>query len=100
MSGRLEEALAERVRDSEVQETARRAVEDELIEWRDEGRSMPFRNNGCVVKYKDGTPTDIIRFGPETAVVVGVDAIKAHLSAAVLALLDTDRPRRPWRCLP
>lgn len=34
---------------------ARRAIEDQLIEWRDHGLMMPHRNNGFVVKDEDGS---------------------------------------------
>lgn len=58
---------------------ARRAVEDHLVEWRDERLSMPLRNNGLVIKEKDGTGSDVIRFGPETAVRIGLLALAEHL---------------------
>jgi len=77
--------LAEAVQSVEIRELARKAVEDELIEFRDAGLSMPFRNNGCVVKYRDGSSSDIIRFGPEVAVSVGVRAVAHHLADALLA---------------
>lgn len=75
-------ALAAALATPTVLETARRAVEDELIDWRDEGRFV-LRNNGCVVKWPDGTPSDIIRFGPEIAVLVGIRAVAADLAHAL-----------------
>ncbi|AXQ62096.1 hypothetical protein SEA_SKYSAND_63 [Gordonia phage Skysand] len=71
--------LREIAKDQDLLEVARKAIEDELIEWRDSGISTPFRNNGLVVKYVDGQPSDIIRFGPETAVQIGLQAIANHL---------------------
>jgi hypothetical protein len=56
---------------------ARRAIEDELIDWRDNGRFV-LRNNGFVVKYSDGTPSDIIRFGPEVGVRIALLALADH----------------------
>lgn len=57
---------------------ARRAIEDELVEWRDNGRSM-LRNNGFAIKYPDGTPSSTIRFGPETGVRIALLALADHL---------------------
>jgi hypothetical protein len=65
--------------DALLYNVARRAVEDALIEWRDKRLSMPFRNNGLVVKEKDGTSSDVIRFGPETAVRIALRALADHL---------------------
>lgn len=59
---------------------ARAAVEDELIEFRDSGLNMGVgRSNGLVVRYEDGTPSDIIRFGPEYAIRIALEAIAASL---------------------
>ena len=57
---------------------ARRAVEDELIEWRD-SRRFVLRNNGFVVKEQDGSDSSIIRFGPETGVRIALLALADHL---------------------
>lgn len=62
-----------RVTEEEL-EIARKAVEDELIEFRDSGISV-LRNNGLVIKYKDGSPSDIIRMGFEHAFALAIDAI-------------------------
>lgn len=59
---------------------ARRAIEDELVEWRDSGRFV-LRNNGLCIKYADGTDSNIIRFGPETGVRIALLAIADHLEA-------------------
>ena len=48
-------------------EVARAAIEDELIEWCD-SRMFVLRNNGFVIKEKDGEESSIIRFGPEVGV--------------------------------
>jgi hypothetical protein len=66
--------------DDELLEVARLAIEDALIEWRDERRSMPFRNNGLVVKERDGSPSDVIRFGPEMAMRIGLLAVAARVA--------------------
>lgn len=57
---------------------ARRAIEDELIEWRD-SRMFVLRNNGFVVKEMDGSPSDVIRFGPEVGVRIALRALADHL---------------------
>lgn len=58
-----------------AREIARKAVEDELIVMRDSHLSMPMRNNGCTIKEKDGSPSNIIRFGVEDAFYIGLKAI-------------------------
>lgn len=60
-------------------DVARRAIEDELIDWRDRGLSLLGRNNGLVVKYPDGSDSASIRMGPETAVRIGLQALADHL---------------------
>lgn len=70
----LLKAIAE---DEDLLEVARLAVEDKLVEWRDERRSMPFRNNGLTIRERDGSESGVIRFGPETAVRIGLRAIAA-----------------------
>ena len=60
-------------------EIGRQAIEKQLIEFRDDRMSMLMRGNGLVIKEKDGTASDIIRFGPETALFIGLKAIHKHL---------------------
>lgn len=62
-------------------EVGRKAIEDALIEWRDSRMSEPFRGNGLVVREKDGQSSDIIRFGPETALRIGLRAIADSLGS-------------------
>jgi hypothetical protein len=59
---------------------ARKAIEDELVEWRDAGRFV-LRNNGFTIKFEDGTPNSIIRFGPEHGVRIALLALADHLEA-------------------
>lgn len=71
--------LIEIAADDELLEIGRLAIEYALIDFRDE-RVFEFgRNNGLVIKEKDGTNSDIIRFGPETALKIGIVAIAAYL---------------------
>lgn len=60
---------------------ARKAIEDELVQWRDDGLSMLGRNNGLTIKYADGTPSAIIRFGPEVGVRIALNALADHIEA-------------------
>jgi hypothetical protein len=72
--------------DEDLLEVGRKAVEDELVEWRDSGRSAPrrraqIRNNGLVIKEWDGSDSHIIRLGPEDALRIGLKAIAEALGA-------------------
>lgn len=60
---------------ADMLEVGRKAIEDVLIEWRDSRLSELGRNNGLVVKEKDGKDSSIIRFGPEMALSIGIKAI-------------------------
>ena len=62
-------------------EVGRRAIEDVLVEWRDSRLSEPLRRNGLVIAERDGSRSSIIRFGPETALRIGLRAIADHLRA-------------------
>lgn len=63
----------------ELLEVGRKAIEDTLIEWRDNRLSEFMRGNGLVIREKDGSESSIIRFGPETALSIGLKAIAKHL---------------------
>ncbi len=60
---------------AELLEIGRKAIEDVLIEWRDDRLSMLGRANGLVIKEKDGGDSSIIRFGPEMALKIGLKAM-------------------------
>jgi DNA-binding FadR family transcriptional regulator len=79
---RSSEGLGAVAENDELLEVGRKAVEEALIEWRDARLSEPVRRNGLIVREKDGTPSDVIRFGPETALRIGLRAIAAHLAVA------------------
>ena len=57
-------------------EIGRKAIEDMLVEWRDSRLSEFNRGNGLVIREKDGRDSSIIRFGPETALRIGILAMK------------------------
>lgn len=63
-------------------EVGRKAIEDALVEWRDERLSELNRANGCVIRERDGTPSNVIRFGPETALRIGYKAMLAAAPAS------------------
>lgn len=58
----------------EEYEIARKAVEDTLIEFRD-ARIAVIRNNGLVIKERDGQTSPIIRLGIEQAIQIGLKAV-------------------------
>lgn len=65
--------------DDDLLEVGRKAVEQELVEWRDSRMSLLGRGNGLVIREKDGKESSIIRFGPETALRIALKAIAEHL---------------------
>ena len=65
----------------ELMEVGRKAIEDELIHWRDERLSSVNRRNGFCIRERDGTPSSIIRFGPEYGVGLALEKIAKHLEA-------------------
>lgn len=69
------EILKNLVKDDELLEIGRKAIEDTLIELRDTRLSEGYRNNGLVIKERDGMESSVIRFGPETALKIGLKAI-------------------------
>lgn len=55
-------------------EIGRKAIEDELVEWRN-SRMSEIRGNGLVIKEYDGRDSHVIRFGPETALRIALKAM-------------------------
>jgi len=74
--------LKEVAEDKELLEVGRLAVEDVLIEYRD-GRISVFRNNGLVVKERDGEASSVIRLGTEDALRIALLAMVKHLDNKV-----------------
>jgi len=66
--------------DPELLEIGRQAIEKELAERRNLRLSELNRGNGLVIKEIDGTESSTIRFGPETALRIGLEAIALHLN--------------------
>lgn len=67
----------------ELLEVGRLAIEDALIEFRDSRISALGRANGLVVREMDGSPSSIIRFGPEDGLMIGLEAMFNHIPAEV-----------------
>lgn len=65
--------------DDSLLEIGRKAVEDTLVDFRDNRLSQFTRNNGCVIREKDGASSDVIRLGPEDVLRIGLKAIADFL---------------------
>jgi hypothetical protein len=74
-------------------EAARKAVEDELIEWRD-ARRFIIGGNGFVVREKDGTESSIMRLSTAMGLRIG---IKAYLAALATAAPRTEVVTWDWK---
>ncbi len=72
--------LREIANNDKLLEIGRKAIEDLAIEFRD-SRISVLRNNGVCCKERDGTPSNTIRFGPETAIKVGLEAIASFIES-------------------
>ncbi len=64
--------------DPELLEVARFEIQRVLLEFRD-SRISQMRNNGLVIKEKDGEDSHVIRLGPEDALRIGLKAIADHI---------------------
>ena len=62
-------------------EVGRKAIEELLVSCRDNRISEIGRGNGCVIREADGKDSHVIRFGPETAVRVALNAMADYLEA-------------------
>jgi hypothetical protein len=72
--------LEEIAKDESLLEIGRLEVENILVMMRDARISAFNRNNGIVIKEKDGKESSVIRMGPETCIQIGLQAIAHHLS--------------------
>lgn len=64
----------------ELLEVGRKAIEDALVAARDCRTSLLCRNNGLVIRERDGDDSSIIRFGPEDGLRIGLKAIAAYMA--------------------
>lgn len=76
---RLAEILLELTQNEDLMEVGRKAIEDKLIEFRDARISELMRHNGFCVAEQNGSPSSIIRFGPEVGVTIALKAIAEHV---------------------
>lgn len=81
------ERLAE---NNELLEVGRKAIEDELVEWRDSRLFVLGRGNGFAIREKDGSPSDVIRFGAETGLRIALKAIAKTLSEGANPCADSE----------
>ncbi len=56
-------------------EVGRKAVEDELVYFRDERLSILGGGNGFVIREKDGSPSNIMRFGTIAGLTIALKAM-------------------------
>lgn len=78
MNGAELRALA---KDERIVEVGRRAIEDTLIDFRDERISIMGRGNGFVVREADGTDSSIIRIGTPEGLMLALRAMADALDA-------------------
>ena len=69
------EILKEVVSSPWLLEIGRKAVEDVLVDRRDNRLSVLNRGNGLVIREKDGKESCIIRMGTGDAMRIGIEAI-------------------------
>lgn len=81
MSKELAAALRELADSPEAKERARKLVEDELVAWRDSGMFL-LRRNGLAIRNKDGSGSEIIRFGFEMGWAMALKAEADRIEAA------------------
>ncbi len=66
--------LQQIIDDDRLLEIGRKAIEESLVDFRDSRLSV-MRNNGLVIRERDGTPSSVVRMGPELALRIGLRAI-------------------------
>ena len=71
--------LSEVAHNSRLLEIGRKAVEDVLVDFRDSCIFFPLRNNGLVIRERDGRDSSVIRLGVEDAIRIGLEAIDKYL---------------------
>ena len=69
--------LQQLIDNDDLLEIGRKAIEDALVELRD-ARMFIVRNNGLVIREKDGAASDVVRMGPESAIRIALLAIKEY----------------------
>lgn len=67
------------IRNDELIEVGRKAVEDTLVGFRDSRISILGRGNGLVIREASGELSGVIRLGTPEAIQIALRAISAHL---------------------
>lgn len=67
--------VVEKLLTNELLEVGRKAIEDVLVEWRNNRISEFNSGNGLVIRERDGRDSSIIRFRPDTALRIGIQAM-------------------------
>ena len=80
----VKEIFEELLENRELLELGRKAIEDVLVEWRDNRLSELNRGNGLVIRERDGKDSSVIRFGSETALRIGLEAMLQALKQSTL----------------
>lgn len=80
---KMAEHLVEAAKDRELIEIGRRAIEDELVSFRDSRIAMLGRGNGLVIREKDGQESAVIRLGLEDCLRIGLKAMALAIRASV-----------------
>lgn len=80
--GILADELEQLAGNEQMLEVGRCAIEQVLVEFRNNRISLLGRGNGLVIREKDGAGSAIIRLGPEDALRIGLRAIAAALKPA------------------
>lgn len=62
-----------------IYDVARRSVEDALVDLRDSRISIIGRNNGLVIREKDGEESSTIRLGTDMAIAIALRSIADHI---------------------
>lgn len=78
--GSLAKQLNAIAEDRELIEVGRKALEDLLVEMRDERISTPLAANGLVIKEVDGRSSSMIRVTTPEAITLAIKAIAKHLN--------------------
>lgn len=66
--------------DPDLLEVGRKAVEDALVEYRDNGISEVGCRNGFVIRHKDGASSDLIRFNTRTGLGIALRAMAVEVA--------------------
>lgn len=64
-----------------IYNVGRRSVENALVDLRDSRISIMGRNNGLVIREKDGEESSTIRLGTDMAIAIALRSIADHIES-------------------